>query len=130
MKQKRRLNSKAELPGQNKTVSKPLCLDMFVCLFVLMLNVQVNNFPVMSGRSQRFLGLSSIVGSQSVLLTDTTRSALTVFTRYTTIYESDQPYRILSAILNSGHLENYKLMSKKYSIFKSIGLRCFLSTSS
>ena len=28
----------------------------FVCLFVLRLNVPVNNFSVMSGRSHRFLG--------------------------------------------------------------------------
>ena len=31
-----------------------MCL--FVCLFVLRLNVPVNNFSVMSGRSHRFLG--------------------------------------------------------------------------
>ena len=31
-------------------------LKSFVCLFVLRLNVPVNNFSVMSGRSQRFLG--------------------------------------------------------------------------
>ena len=35
----------------------------FVCLFVLRLNIPVNNFSVMSGRSQRFLGLTSTVGS-------------------------------------------------------------------
>ena len=35
----------------------------FVCLFVLRHNVPVNNFSVMSGRSQRFLGLTSTVGS-------------------------------------------------------------------
>ena len=35
----------------------------FVCLFVLRLYVPVNNFSVMSGRSQRFLGLTSTVGS-------------------------------------------------------------------
>ena len=33
---------------------RKLCL--FVCLFVLRLNVPVNNFSVMSGRSHRFLG--------------------------------------------------------------------------
>ena len=33
------------------------------CLFVLRLYVPVNNFSVMSGRSQRFLGLTSTVGS-------------------------------------------------------------------
>ena len=38
-----------------------ICL--FVCLFVLRLNVPVNNFSVMSGRSQRFLGSTSTVGS-------------------------------------------------------------------
>ena len=36
---------------------------MLVYLFVLRLNVPVNNFSVMSGRSQRFLGLTSTVGS-------------------------------------------------------------------
>ena len=30
--------------------------SLFVCLFVLRLNVPVNNFSVMSGRSHRFLG--------------------------------------------------------------------------
>ena len=33
------------------------------CLFVLRLNVPVNNFSVMLERSQRFLGLTSTVGS-------------------------------------------------------------------
>ena len=46
---------------------------LFVCLFVLRLNVPVNNFSVMSGRSQRFLGLTSTVGSRCALLKDTTR---------------------------------------------------------
>ena len=45
--------------------------DLFV--FVLRLNVPVNNFSVMSGRSQRFLGLTSTVGSRCALLKDTTR---------------------------------------------------------
>ena len=35
----------------------------YFCLFVLRLNVPVNNFSVMSGRSQRFLGLTSTVGN-------------------------------------------------------------------
>ena len=30
--------------------------SLFVCLFVLRLNVPVNNFSVMSGRSHHFLG--------------------------------------------------------------------------
>ena len=34
-----------------------------VCLFVLRLNVPVNNFSVVSERSQLFLGLTSTVGS-------------------------------------------------------------------
>ena len=37
-------------------------MALFVCLFVLRLNVPVNNFSVMSGRSKRFLGLTSTVG--------------------------------------------------------------------
>ena len=46
---------------QNISVCVPLdlsmhCLEGFVCLFVLRLNVPVNNFSVMSGRSHRFLG--------------------------------------------------------------------------
>ena len=45
---------------------------LFVCLFVLRLNVPVNNFSVKSGRSQRFLGLSNTVGSQYDLLKVTT----------------------------------------------------------
>ena len=45
-------------------------------LFVLRLNVQVNNFSVLSGRSQRFLGLTSTVESKCVLLKDTTRCRL------------------------------------------------------
>ena len=48
-------------------------LSLLVCLFVLRLNVPVNNFSVMSGRSQRFLGLTSTVGSRCALLKDTTR---------------------------------------------------------
>ena len=44
--------------------------------FVLRLNVQVNSFSVMSGRSQRFLGLTSTVESKCVLLKDTTRRRL------------------------------------------------------
>ena len=32
---------------------------LFFCLFVLRLNVPVNNFSVMSGRSHRFLGTTS-----------------------------------------------------------------------
>ena len=47
--------------------------EVFVCLFVLRLNVPVNNFSVMSGRSHRFLGLTSTVGSRCALLKDTTR---------------------------------------------------------
>ena len=38
-------------------------LVLFVCLFVLRLNVPVNNFSVMSGWSQCFLGLTSTVGT-------------------------------------------------------------------
>ena len=41
-----------------------------ISLFVLWLKVQVNNFSVMSGWSQRILGLSSTVGSKCVLLKD------------------------------------------------------------
>ena len=36
----------------------------FICLFVFRLNVPVNNFSAMSGWSQLYLGLTSIVGSQ------------------------------------------------------------------
>ena len=47
---------------------------MFVCLFVLMLNVQVNKFSVMSGRSHRFLGITSTFRGVIVsLFKDTTR---------------------------------------------------------
>ena len=45
--------------------------ESYINLFVLRLNVLVNNFSVMSGRSQRFLGLTSTVGSECVLLKDT-----------------------------------------------------------
>ena len=48
----------------------------FVCLFVLTLNVPVNNISVMSGRSQRLLGLTRTVGSKCVLFMDTTRCRL------------------------------------------------------
>ena len=37
--------------------------SLFACLFVLRLNIPVNNFSVMSGRSKRFLGLTSTVGN-------------------------------------------------------------------
>ena len=44
------------------------------CLFVLMLNVPVNNAPVMSGQSHRFLGITSTFRGVNVsLLKDTTR---------------------------------------------------------
>ena len=38
----------------------------FVCLFVLRLNVPVNKFSVMSGRSKRFMGITSTIGEKSV----------------------------------------------------------------
>ena len=42
---------------------KKVCFVNLNCLFVLRLNIPVNNFSVMSGRSQRFsLGLTSTVG--------------------------------------------------------------------
>ena len=47
-----------------------------VCFwFGLMLNVPVNNFSVMLGRSHRFLGITSTIwgGGKFVLLKDTTR---------------------------------------------------------
>ena len=47
----------------NQSFSRVIAFELFVCLFVLRLNVPVNNFSVMSGRSQRFLGLTSTVGS-------------------------------------------------------------------
>ena len=53
-------------------ISLPPPSILFV-LFVLRFNVPVNNFSVMSGRSQRFLGLTSTVGSRCALLKDTTR---------------------------------------------------------
>ena len=43
-------------------VAGPFCLFVFV----LRLNVPVNNFSVMSGQSQRFLSLTSTVGSLCV----------------------------------------------------------------
>ena len=46
------------------------------CLFVLRLNVPVNNYSVIFGQSQCFLGLTSNVGSKCVLLKDTTRCCL------------------------------------------------------
>ena len=43
-----------------QTTSSLRCfVKKFVCLFMLMLNVPVNNFSVMSGRSHRFLGITS-----------------------------------------------------------------------
>ena len=47
------------------TINLMICqlLILFVCLFVLRRNVPVNSFSVMSGRNQRFLGLTSTVGS-------------------------------------------------------------------
>ena len=43
-------------------------------LFVLMFNVQVNNFSVMSGRSHHFLGITSTSQGVNVsLLQDTTQ---------------------------------------------------------
>ena len=46
----------------------------FVCLFGLRLYVPVNNFPVMSGWSHCFLGITStFLGGKCILLKDTTR---------------------------------------------------------
>ena len=44
----------------------------FVCLFDLILNVPVNNFSVMLGRSHLFLGITSTLGSKCLLLKETT----------------------------------------------------------
>ena len=65
----------SNLPGVHPIhyLRKVAVFRVFVCLFVLRLNVPVNNFSVMSGRSQRFLGLTSTVGSRCALLKDTTR---------------------------------------------------------
>ena len=47
---------------------------VFVCLFVLMLSVTVNNFSVLSGRSLRYLGITNTFRGVNVsLLKDTTR---------------------------------------------------------
>ena len=53
-----------ETRGPKSYLSQLLCLSwlpatlMMICLFVLRLNVPVNNFSVMSGRSHRFLGIN------------------------------------------------------------------------
>ena len=41
---------------------------LFLVLFVLMLNIPVNNFSVMSGRSHRFLGITSTFRGVNVSL--------------------------------------------------------------
>ena len=62
-----------------------------LCLLVLMLNVPVNNFSVMSGRSHRFLGItSSFWGVNVSLLKDTTR----------------QRYHMVKRLLKVGKLES------------------------
>ena len=53
-----------------------ISFQLFVCLFGLRLNVPVNIFSVMLGQSQRFLCLTSTVGSKCVLLKETTRCRL------------------------------------------------------
>ena len=52
-------------------LSEPLLVTCF--WFGLMLNVPVNNFSVMLGRSQRFLGITSTFWGKYVLIKDTTR---------------------------------------------------------
>ena len=48
------------LPSRNTIPqSVIICMDKIFCLFGLRLYVPVNNFSVMSGRSQRFLGIAS-----------------------------------------------------------------------
>ena len=49
------------------------CNKCFFFGFGLMLNVPVNNFSVMLGRSHRFLGITSTFWGKYVLLKDTTR---------------------------------------------------------
>ena len=41
-------------------------IDLLTCLFVLRLNVPVNNFSVMSGRSHRFLGNLPVLSGSKV----------------------------------------------------------------
>ena len=63
-----------DLKFKKKCVSKDYQLFLFVCLFVLMLKVPVNNFSVMSERSHRFLGITSTFrGIKVSLRKDTTR---------------------------------------------------------
>ena len=59
---------------QDHLNSRSVHIVLFVCLFVLTLNVPVNNFSVMSRRSHRFLGIISTFGGVNVsLLKETTR---------------------------------------------------------
>ena len=48
-------------------------LEVQFGLVCLMLNIPVNNFSIMLGRSHRFLGITSTFGGKYVLLKDTTR---------------------------------------------------------
>ena len=48
------------LPSRNTIPQSAMIgIDKIFCLFVLRLYVPVNNFSVMSGRSHRFLGITS-----------------------------------------------------------------------
>ena len=63
---------RSKVPIQDTLHINVFCL--FVCLFELRLYDPVNNFSVMSGRSHRFLGITStFLGGKCILLKDTTR---------------------------------------------------------
>ena len=47
---------------RHRSVSTTEQSDIFVCLFVLRLNIPVNNFSVMSGWSHLFLDVTSTLG--------------------------------------------------------------------
>ena len=65
-----------------------LYFHIFVCLFVLRLNIPVNNFSVMSGWSHRFLGITSTFGETFIfeLLCDKSK-----FWGFRPSEDSDQP---------------------------------------
>ena len=67
------LGTGLNLSSSEESVLSVVCL--LVCLLVLRLYVSVNNFSVMSGRSHRFLGITSTFWEVNVscCINDTTR---------------------------------------------------------
>ena len=81
------LKTKCGVKGQNS-------LRLFVCLFGLRLYVPVNNFSVMSGRSHRFLGITSTFWGGEVNVS-CSRNSLRERLRTHKVFTKDQCFTLI-----------------------------------